>query len=183
MDAVRTVLTYEDYAALPSGDGRRYEIHDGELSVSPTPTFGHQQIVMRLLAILYRHVVAHDLGEVVPSPITVVLSNTSVVEPDIVYLAKDRLGVIGTRGTIDGAPTLAIEVLSPSTARIDRQTKKQLFERYGVPWYWIVDTDARSIDVYQAVSGSYGPADRRGDTLIDLPPFPGLTIDASALWQ
>ena len=133
--------------------------------------------------ILHRHVVAHDLGEVVPSPITVVLSNTSVVEPDIVYLAKDRLGIVGARGTIDGAPTLAIEVLSPSTARVDRQTKKQLFARYGVPWYWIVDTDARSIDVYQAVSNSYGPADRRSGNLADLPPFPGLTVDATALWQ
>jgi Uma2 family endonuclease len=182
MDAVRTVLTYEDYAALPN-DGRRYEIHDGELSVTPTPTFRHQQIITRLLGMLHRHVVAHDLGEVVPSPITVALSDTSIVEPDIVYIAKDRLGIVGARGTIDGAPTLAIEVLSPSTARIDRQTKKQLFERYGVPWYWIVDADIRCIDVYQAVSGSYGPADRRGGILVDLPPFAGLTIDATALWR
>src|SRR5438132_485999 len=121
----------------------------------------HQQIITRLLGILHRHVVAHDLGEVVPSPITVVLSDTSVVEPDIVYIAKEQMGIIGARGTIDGAPMLAIEVLSPSTACLDRQTKKQLFERYGVPWYWIVDADARCIDVYQAVSGSYGPADRR----------------------
>ena len=182
MDSVKTVLTYEDYAALPD-DHRRYEIHDGELSVTPTPTFRHQLIITRLLGILHRHVVAHDLGEVVPSPITVVLADTSVVEPDIVYLARDRLSLVGARGTIDGAPTLAIEVLSPSTARIDRQTKKHLFERYGVPWYWIVDTDARSIDVYQAVSGSYGPADRRSGDLADLPPFLGLTIDAAALWQ
>ena len=182
MDDVRTVLTYEDYAALPN-DGRRYEIHDGELSVTPTPTFRHQQIITRLLAILHGYVVAHDLGEVVPSPITVVLSETSVVEPDIVYIAKDRMGIVGARGTIDGAPTLAIEVLSPSTARLDRQTKKQLFERFGVTWYWIVDADARCIDVYQAVSGSYGPADRRGGRLVDVPPFAGLTIDATALWR
>lgn len=182
MGVVRTVLTYEDYAALPN-DGWRYEIHDGELSVSPTPTFRHQQIITRLLGILHRHVVALDLGEVVPSPITVVLSNTSVVEPDIVYIAKDRLGIVGARGTIDGAPTLAIEVLSPSTARVDRQTKKQLFERYGIPWYWIVDTDARCIDVFHAVSGTYGPSDRRSENLDDLPPFVGLTIDAAALWQ
>jgi Uma2 family endonuclease len=182
MGAVRTVLTYEDYVGLPN-DGRRYEIHDGELSVSPTPTFRHQQIVARLLGMLRGHVAAHDLGEVVPSPITVVLSDTSVVEPDIVYIAKDRLDLVSARGTIDGAPTLAIEIVSPSTARIDRQTKKQLFERYGVPWYWIVDADARCIDVHQAASGSYGPADRRSEHLADLPPFPGLTIDATALWQ
>ena len=179
---MRTVLTYEDYVVLPN-DGRRYEIHDGELSVSPTPTFRHQQIVKRLLGMLDRHVVAHDLGEVVPSPVTVVLSDTSIVEPDIVYIAKDRLGLVSARGTIDGAPTLAIEIASPSTARIDRGTKKQLYERHGVPWYWIVDADARCIDVYHAVSGSYAPADRRSENLADLPPFPGLTIDAAALWQ
>ena len=126
---------------------------------------------------------AHDLGEVVPAPITVVLSNTSVVEPDIVYIAKDRLGIIGARGTLDGAPTLAVEVLSPSTSRIDRGTKKQLFERYGVPYYWIVDADARVIEVYQAVSGTYGSPDRRSDDLSDLPPFTGLTIDAAMLWR
>ena len=182
MDSVRTVLTYEDYAALPD-DHRRYEIHDGELSVTPTPTFRHQLIIARLLGMLRDHVVAHDLGEVVPSPITVVLSNTNVVEPDIVYIAKERLGIVSARGTIDGVPTLAIEVLSPSTARIDRQTKKQLFERYGVPCYWIVDIDARVIEVYEAVSNAYGAPSRRSDDLADLPPFPGLTIDAATLWQ
>ncbi|HYE93456.1 MAG TPA: Uma2 family endonuclease [Terriglobales bacterium] len=90
----------------------------------------------------------------------------------------------GYNGTIDGAPTLAIEVVSPSTVRIDRGTKKQLYERYGVPYYWIVDPDTRTIDVYRAASGAYGAADRRGaDALRDMPPFPGLTIDAARLWR
>ena len=182
MGFVRTVLTYEDYVTLPN-DGRRYEIHDGELSVTPAPTFRHQQVITRLLAILLGHVVAHDLGEVVPAPITVVLADTSVVEPDIVYIAKERLSIVSARGTIDGAPTLAIEVLSPSTTRIDRQTKKQLFERYSVPFYWIVDAEARVIEVYRAVSGVYGPPDSRSDDLSDLPPFAGLTIDAAVLWR
>ena len=183
MIAVRTVLTYEDYVTLPS-DGKRYEIHDGELSVTPTPTFRHQWILAELLGVLRVHVAAHDLGEVVPAPITVVLADTSIVEPDIVYIEKARMSIVGARGTIDGASTLAVEILSPSTARIDRQTKKQLFERYGVPYYWIVDADARTIDVYRAVSGAYGSPDRRDtETLIDLPPFSGLRIDAARLWR
>jgi Uma2 family endonuclease len=183
MTAVRVVLTYDDYVALPN-DGRRYEIHDGELSVSPTPTFRHQQILAELLGILRAHVRANDLGEVVPAPITVVLTNTSIVEPDIIYIAKERMNIVSARGTVDGAPTLAVEILSPSTARNDRQTKKQLFERYGVPYYWIVDADARVIEVYRAVSGIYGAADRFGpDELVDLPPLPGLRIDSAALWR
>ena len=66
----------------------------------------------------------------------------------------------------------------------DRQTKKQLFERYGVPYYWIVDADARTIGVYRAVVGAYGSPDRRdADVLIGVPPFPGLRIDAARLWR
>lgn len=180
---MRVVLTYEDYVALPN-DGKRYEIHDGELSVTPAPTFRHQQILARLLGILRAHVAANDLGEVVPAPITVVLADTSIAEPDIIYIAKERMSIVSARGTVDGAPTLAVEILSPSTARSDRQTKRQLFERYGVPYYWIVDPDARAIDVYQAVGGAYGAADQiSADELIDLPPFPGLRIDPAALWR
>ena len=183
MAPVKVILTYDDYVTLPN-DGKRYEIHEGELSVTPTPTFRHQWILAELLGILRAHVVAHDLGEVVPAPITVVLAETLIVEPDIIYIAKDRMHIVSARGTVDGAPTLAVEILSPSTTRIDRQTKKQLFERYGVPYYWIVDADARTIEVYRAVSAVYGLPERRaGDDLSDLPPFPGLRIDATTLWR
>jgi Uma2 family endonuclease len=128
---------------------------------------------------------AHDLGEVVlPGPITVVLADTSIVEPDIVFVEKARMGIVSARGTIDGAPTLAVEILSPSTARIDRHTKKQLFERYGVPCYWIVDADARAMDVYLASAGAYGSPDRHDDDVLnDLVPFPGLRIDGTRLWR
>src|ERR1051325_2389120 len=182
MANVKTVLTYDDYVALPD-DGMRHEIFDGELSVSPTPTFRHQQILTRLLGILHAHVVARDMGEVVPAPTTVVLANTSVVEPDIIYIAKNRMPVVSARGTVDGWPTLAVEILSPSTASKDRGQKKQLFERYGVPYYWIVDSEARVIEIYVADGGTYGAADRRADELVDLPPFPGLTIAPSQLWR
>jgi Uma2 family endonuclease len=183
MTAVRVVLTYEDYVALPD-DHVRYEIHDGELSVTPAPTFRHQQIVLRLVSILHAHVTANDLGEVVPSPITVVLADTTVLEPDIIYIAKERMSLVGSRGTVDGPPTLAVEILSPSTARNDRGTKKRLFERYGVLFYWIVDHDAQVIEVYELASGAYGPPDRRGsDALVDLPPFSGLSIAPTALWR
>ncbi|HYE93465.1 MAG TPA: Uma2 family endonuclease, partial [Terriglobales bacterium] len=120
---------------------------------------------------------------VLPAPITVVLAETTVVEPDLVYVEKARMSLLGARGTIDGAPTLAVEILSPSTTRIDRQTKKQLYERYGVPYYWIVDPDARAIEAYRATDGAYGASDRRVDDLTDLPPFPGLRIDTTRLWE
>jgi Uma2 family endonuclease len=101
-----------------------------------------------------------------------------------IYIAKDRMNIVSARGTVDGAPTLAVEILSPSTARNDGQTKRQLFERYGVPFYWIVDPEARTIDVHRAAGGVYGVADRfNADQLVDLPPFPGLSIDPAVLWR
>jgi Uma2 family endonuclease len=180
---VKTVLTYDDYVALPDDDGLRYEILDGELSVSPSPTFRHQLVVARLLGILRAYVGANDLGEAVAAPITVVLANTSVLQPDIIYIAKERMNLVSARGTVDGGPTLAIEVLSPSTTPTDRGKKRQLFERYGVPYYWIVDHEARAIEIYAANGGVYGVADRRTDDLVGLPPFPGLRIDPAQLWR
>ena len=183
MTAVRVMLSYANYVELPD-DGKRYEIHDGELSVTPTPTFRHQEIVAALLGVLRAHVIARDLGKVVPSPITVILAEHTIVEPDIVFIANDRMGIVSPRGTVDGAPTLAVEILSPSTVRIDRDRKLQLYERHGVPHYWIVDPAARAIDAYRAVSHRYGPPDQHaGDDLSDLAPFPGLSMDAAELWR
>ncbi len=182
MVAMKVVLTYQDYVALPN-DGKRYEILDGEISVTAAPTFRHQQVLAALLGLLRAHVIARGLGEVVPAPIAVVLADTTVVEPDIVYIAADRLGIVSGRGTVDGAPSLAIEILSPSTASLDRGTKLQLYARYGVPCSWIVDADTRAIEVYRLTAGAYAPPQRfAGNMLADLPPFPSLRLDPATLW-
>jgi Uma2 family endonuclease len=119
--SARVVLTYQDYAALPA-DGRRYELHEGELSVTAAPVTAHQRVLFRLAVALDQHVRARGLGEVLISPIDCILSDITVVEPEIVYVAADRAAIVSARG-IEGAPTLAIEVLSPSTAAIDRGVK------------------------------------------------------------
>ena len=132
--ADRTILlTYRDYCELPD-DGRRYEIHDGELSVTPAPTPRHQRLVGALYRILHAHVRSHGLGEVFLSPLDVILSDIAIVQPDVVYLERSRAGAVSSRG-IEGAATLAVEILSPWTAAIDRQRKRQLYARYGVPFY------------------------------------------------
>jgi len=91
------------------------------------------------------HVRARGLGEVLLSPLDVILSDITIVQPDVVYLERSRAGAVSSRG-IEGAPTLAVEILSPWTAAIDRQRKRQLYARYGVPFYWIVDADARAVE-------------------------------------
>src|SRR5437867_4604299 len=91
------LLTYRDYCELPA-DGRRYEIHDGELSVTPAPSPQHQMITRDLFTVLHYHVKTRGLGEVLFSPIDVILTETAIVQPDIVYLDRARLGAISGRG-------------------------------------------------------------------------------------
>ena len=178
---MRTILTYKDYEALP-GDGRRYELHEGELSVTPAPSPRHQQVTRNLAIALHEHVKGRGLGEVLFSPIDCILSDISVVQLDIVYVETGRLAIISSRG-IEGPPTLVIEILSPSTVQIDRSVKFQLYARHGVPHYWIVDPEARTIEAYQLTAGAYELRARmQGSEPLLLLPFPDLALAPAAIW-
>lgn len=132
----RVVLTYRDYEALPA-DGRRYELLEGELLVTAAPGLPHQRLVGELFVLLKQHVQAHRLGEVFVSAVDCILSDTTVVQPDLVYLEAARSS-LATARAIEGPPTLAVEIVSPvspSTARIDRGAKLQLYARHGIGHY------------------------------------------------
>jgi len=177
----RGVLTYEDYLATPN-NGCRYEIHDGELSVTPAPGTRHQMVSANLGDALRGHIKQLGLGLVLYAPLAVVLSNTTVVEPDIVYIATADAARVSARG-IEGPPTLAIEIISPNTPRIDRVTKLQLYARHDVPYYWIVDPDARAIDVYELAEGGYRLVTRAsGDAPVSPAPFTDLALVPDSLW-
>ena len=181
MAGERVILTYKDYEALPA-DGRRYELHDGELSVTPAPTPRHQEISGNLNEILRGHVKTWGLGKVFYSPIDCILSDITVVQPDLLYLDPTRLHLVSARG-IEGPPTLVVEILSPSTAGTDRSTKRQLYAKYGVPHYWIVDPEARTIEVHVLSEGKYQLAARVfGSEAVSLPPFPDLAFVPASLW-
>ena len=183
MDPVQVVLNYKDYEALPN-DGRRYEIHEGELSVTPAPSPQHQRISRELFRILDAHVRQRGFGEVFFAPIDVIFADTSIVQPDLVYLTSEQSSIVTSRG-IEGAPTLLVEILSPSTAQIDRHTKLQLYARYAVPHYWIVDGETRSIEeAYARTEGRY-VLDARGvgDAHVAARPFQDLDIPLASLWS
>lgn len=176
-----TILTYKDYEALPA-DGRRYEIHKGELSVTPAPSPQHQRVSRNLFVLLYDHVRRGALGELFYAPIDCILSDITIVQPDIVFLETRRVSAISRRG-IEGPPTLVVEVLSPATTQIDRSVKLQLYARHGVPYYWIVDPDARSIEAYTLTEGAYQLTARLiGAKPVSLPPFPDLALVPTSLW-
>jgi Uma2 family endonuclease len=177
----RAILTYRDYEALPA-DGRRYELHEGELSVTPAPGTRHQRVIGAMHVLLRAHVEAHRLGEVFLSPVDCILSDTTVVQPDLVYLDATRAPLVSERG-IEGPPTLAVEILSPSTTTIDRNRKRQLYALHGIPYYWIVDPEARTVEAYGLGGGRYALLGRaEGAGPASLPPFPDLIFPPASLW-
>lgn len=163
--ALRRLLTAEDLATLPD-DGNRYEIIGGHLIVSPSPTYRHQRVSFQLSIVLGGYIAAHGNAQAVAAPMDVYLSPNDVVQPDLLVVLDERAEIIQDRG-IMGAPDLTIEILSPSSMASDFLRKSQLYERYGVPEYWIVDPVGESVVIQTLVDGRYvaGPELGRDDTL------------------
>ena len=126
--------TYTDLQSWPD-DGRRYELYDGEVCVIPSPLLMHQDAVQARYRLLFAYSEAHG-GKAIVAPIDIVFDELNVLQPDVVFFTADRSHLLRRDQPIRIAPDLAIEVLSPSTARNDRGRKMQTFARFGVPEYW-----------------------------------------------
>lgn len=137
-------LTYQDYVLLPD-DGKRYEILDGDLYVTPSPTARHQRVSFNLSMALGQHVKANRLGEVLVAPLDVILADDSIAQPDILFISSERLPIV--TDWVHGAPDLVIEVLSPGTRERDRTLKRHLYPRHGVRELWLVDPEAKMVEV------------------------------------
>jgi Uma2 family endonuclease len=173
MDSYTTVLpdglglTCDELDELfgDAADGRRYELFDGVLSVSPSPRLRHQVLVERL----YRSIrAAADAagGKAIFPPFDVLFGRRTLVIPDVTFVSAERVGRITERG-IEGAPDLVVEVLSASTEARDRGVKRSLYARHGVREYWIVDPAAAAVERHRLVDGELARVDAlaRGDTL------------------
>ena len=171
----KIVLTYEDYVLLPN-DRNRYEILEGELTVTPAPSTKHQTASVNLLVLLSQYIKERDLGKLFHAPIDLILESTSVLQPDLLFVSKARQHII-TEKAIEGAPDLVVEILSPTTSRTDRVTKAQIYARHSVPAYWIVDPDREAIEIYLLEIDSYRlAATLEGTIPIFAPPFKDLQI-------
>lgn len=140
------LTTYDDYRHLPD-DGKQYQIIGGKLFMTPAPTTEHQRLVREIFIPVYNYAKEKNMGEVLFSPTDVVLSMTDVVQPDILFVAKERRHIISKKNIVE-APDLVVEVLSEHTQAIDRDKKKQLYERHGVKEYWIVDLAAQTVEIF-----------------------------------
>lgn len=148
--------TVERLATLPD-DGKRYEIIDGELYVTAAPALRHQYAVAQLLVQLFSYLSRNRAGVVVGAPADVEFEPSTVVEPDVLVMPL-VLGRLPESFAAAGRLLLAVEVLSPGTAARDRGVKREMYQRQGVPEYWIVDLDARLIERWR-------PGDQRPEII------------------
>ncbi len=145
-------LTYQDYLETP--DDERWELINGELFMAPPPSTLHQEVAADLVTLLNTFVKARGLGRVYSAPADVALSDTTVVQPDLLFVSKERAHII-TYANIQGAPDLAVEILSPSTASRDWRDKLDLYAEHGVREYWVVDPDAERVWVMLLRDGGF----------------------------
>ena len=156
--------TYKDYRATP--DDERYELLNGKLMMVPAPNRKHQKVLGNVYSELRRFNEEHGLGEVYMAPFDVFLSDTDVVQPDVLFISRAREHTL-TEENVRGAPDLVIEILSPSTAHKDLGEKHELYGRHGVLEYWIVDPVAETVAVHRQENGTLELAETFGrrDTL------------------
>lgn len=174
MPAFARSWTRAEVLAIPD-DGNRYELLDGELLVSPSPRGVHQRAVGELYLLVAPYVRVHRIGGACLAPADLDLRWGQLLQPDL-FVGT----LVDGREPVDweqyGIPLLVVEVLSPSTARYDRLLKRKKFQRAGVSAYWVVDPDARVVDVWR-------PDDARALTVDDVlrwepsPNAPALEID------
>lgn len=152
--------TYDELVAEMPETNQPHELWDGELIMAPAPFFSHQKIALRFYRVLDDWITPRDLGEVIASPIDMVLSPHRAVQPDAAFIAKERLGII--ERAIMGPVDLVAEVISLGGRNRDRIEKRDLYEQYGVKEYWIIDPEPQTIEVLYMVNSRYELAMRCG---------------------
>jgi len=137
--------TYEDYLKTP--DDVRYELIEGDLLMTPAPIPIHQRISRKIGFEFDEYVTDNDLGEIFLAPCDVYLDDENVVQPDILFISKERSNIIGEKN-MQEAPDLVIEILSESTASRDLIQKKMLYAKFGVKEFWIVSPVEKTINIF-----------------------------------
>jgi Uma2 family endonuclease len=176
----RRLWTYDELVAELPETNQPSELWEGELIMSPAPSFYHQEIAFRLQRALYDWVAARKLGKVVGAPIDMVLSEHRVTQPDVAFISTDRLHIV--ERAIMGSADLVVEIISLGGRNRDRIEKRDLYEQYGVKEYWIIDPESETVDVLSLEGGRYELVTRgtRGQTVTSRL-LPGFGITANHL--
>jgi Uma2 family endonuclease len=175
------LFTAADYREMPD-DGKRYQLVEGELIMAPAPNTFHQHVSRNLLRILDNHLLRHPIGTVLGAPCDVYLDEHNVFQPDVLYVTREHAARIRDDG-IHGAPDLVVEILSPSSAGIDRR-KRAHFAAAGTVEFWQIDPALRQIQRFVFGENATKPV-----ALIDEPEsfasplFPELKIASAELFR
>lgn len=173
--------TYPDYLKLP--EEKRYELIDGKLLKVPAPLTVHQRVSLRLAEKLADHVRKNNLGEIFYAPVDVVLSQHDVVQPDLLFIAAHRKQII-TETNVQGAPDVAIEIISPASVDRDRFVKKALYLKHKTLEYWLVDPDKGCIEVLTFENNEYRLLGIFSDgDILNSPIFPSLDLDVRSIFM
>jgi Uma2 family endonuclease len=146
---VEPLLTVADLDVMPD-DGNRYELFEGEIFVSRAPSLSHQRVLVNLATLIKTYLEQNPIGEVLPTPGMIFDDYNSAI-PDIVFITNEQVNNIGSGERILEAPALAIEIVSPGkeNARRDREVKRQIYGKFGVKEYWIVNPESRAVEIYR----------------------------------
>lgn len=179
------MLTHQDYLRFPD-DGKRHELVDGEHFVAPSPNRKHQAIAMNLGGMIWGYLQEHPVGRVFAAPFDVIFSDFDVVQPDLLYISRERMAAIETSPWVKGAPDLVVEIVSESARKRDETIKRRLYDRFGVAEYWVIDPELDIVKVYRRVGERYQPTGEltleNGDCLAS-PLLPGLDLPLSKIFE
>jgi Uma2 family endonuclease len=176
-------LTYDDFALFPD-DGKRHELIDGEHYVTPSPNTRHQQVSGDLFASIWMYLEANPRGRVFHAPYDVVFSESDIVEPDLLYVSRERAADVITPQHVRGVPDLVMEIASPGTRKRDETIKRRLYERVGVSEYWAIDPETNVVRIYRRTTGGFNRAielSRDASDVLTTPLLPGLTLPLTRL--
>lgn len=175
-------ITTKEYRDMPEGPPY-FQLIEGDLYMSPSPNFFHQSIIWNLAAAIDRYLEKHPCGVARFAPSDVELSEISVFQPDLYFVANERRHILTEQG-IAGAPDLVVEVLSLRTEAYDRGAKRLVYARSGVKELWFIDPDDRAVDVYDFTKSVDEPAAKLvGDDLLRSSVLSGFELPLKQLFK
>lgn len=175
-------MTVHDYRLMPE-TGPRYQLVQGRFHMSPAPSRFHQQIVVNVLYLIRHHLKDNPIGFVYVSPFDVYLTDIDAYQPDVLYVSNANAAILTDAGA-EGPPDLAIEVLSPKTAYLDKGSKRDVYARTGVKELWLIDPDKLLVSVYRLQKDADTPeASYDAQAEFASPLLPGVTIQCAEIFR
>jgi Uma2 family endonuclease len=175
------LITRADYEKMPEGPPY-FQVIEGDLIMSPSPKTFHQYITGNIHTMLASYLKRRPIGIVILAPLDVFLTDVNIYQPDVMMILKQRASIITDHG-LEGAPNLAVEILSSSTGRFDKGAKRKVYSRTGVEELWLIDPEAKTIQFFDFAKDAENPAATYDiKSVFNSRLLPGLRISAKKIF-